>query len=82
MMVDFNNISGKNKGKLQITKLAKYLGKSESTLRALKKKNPKMLHILHLGSLCDANGIAEEDIKDFASLVVGKNTKKEKLNGK
>jgi hypothetical protein len=67
-MLTFNNISGKNKGKLQITKLAKYLGKNESTLRALRKKNPKMLHILHLGSLCDVNGIEEEDIKNIVSL--------------
>jgi len=66
-MLDFNNISGKNKGKLQITKLAKYLGKDESTLRALKKKNPKMLEILHLGALCDANGVTEEDIKNVMS---------------
>jgi len=28
VILDFNNIFGKNKGKLQITKLAKYLGKS------------------------------------------------------
>ena len=72
-MLDFNNISGKNKGKLQITKLAKYLGKNESTLRALKKKNPKMLKILHLGSLCDANSVTEEDIKNIVNLKEKKN---------
>lgn len=66
-MIDFNNKSGKNRGKLQITKLAKYLSKHESTLRALKKRNPKMLHILHLGSLCDANDITEDDIRDVVN---------------
>ena len=62
-MVDFNNISGQNKGRLQITKLAKFLGKPESTIRARKNKDSREFNILHLGALCEANGIKEDDIK-------------------
>ena len=62
-MINFNNTTGKNKGKLQITKLANYLGKTEGALRALRKRNQKELEILHLGSLCVANCISENDLK-------------------
>ena len=64
-MIHFNNTTGKNKEKLQITKLANYLGKSEGALRALKKRNKKELEILHLGSLCEVNGIDENKIKEY-----------------
>lgn len=67
-MIHFNNTTGKNIGKLQITKLAKYLGKTEGALRAAKKRSQKELDILHLGSLCHANCVTEEDIKKIASI--------------
>jgi len=64
-MINFNNTTGKNKGKLQITKLANYLGKTEGALRALKKRNKKELEILNLGALCEANGINEDDLREI-----------------
>ena len=64
-MINFNNTTGKNKGKLQLTKLAKYLGKSEGTLRALRKRRPKELEVLHLGSLCQSNSISEDDLANL-----------------
>ncbi len=66
-MIHFNNITGKNKGKLQITKLAKYLNKSESALRATKRRDSRYLDILQLGSLCHANSISEKDLKNIVS---------------
>ena len=62
-LINFNNTTGKNKGKLQITKLANFLGKSEGALRAIKKKDEKYLKVLHLGSLCEINGISESDLE-------------------
>jgi hypothetical protein len=62
-VIHFNNTTGKNKGKLQFTKLATYLGKTEGALRATKKRSEKELAILHLGALCEANGIFESDLK-------------------
>ena len=62
-MIHFNNTTGKNKGKLQLTKLATYLGKTEGALRATKKKSTKELHIIHLGALCEINGISESDLE-------------------
>ena len=67
-MIHFNNTTGKNKGKLQITKLAAYLEKSEGTLRAVRKRNNRELEILHLGSLCKVNNINESDLKEFLYL--------------
>ena len=64
-MTNFNNKTGKNKGKLQITKLAKFLGKSEGALRAAKKRSQKELDILHLGALCLANEISEKDLDEL-----------------
>jgi len=66
-MIHFNNISGKNKGKLQITKLARFFGKTEGALRAVRKRNPKELEIIHMGCLCIANGIKECDIERMLS---------------
>ena len=62
-MIHFNNTTGKNKGKLQKTKLANFLGKDESTLRALEKRNPEELYILNLGAICKVNSITEEDLE-------------------
>ena len=62
-MIHFNNTTGKNKGKLQLTKLATFLGKTEGALRATKKRSERELSILHLGSLCVANCISENDLK-------------------
>jgi len=64
-MTHFNNTTGKNKGKLQLTKLATFLGKTEGALRATKKRSEKELTILHLGALCVANGISEKDLEEF-----------------
>ena len=64
-MTHFNNTTGKNKGKLQLTKLASYLGKTEGTLRATRKRNSKELSVLHLGALCEANRISESDLEKF-----------------
>ncbi len=64
-MIHFNNTTGKNKGKLQLTKLAKFLGKSEGALRASKKRSQRELDILHLGALCLANEISEKDLEEF-----------------
>ena len=64
-MTHFNNITGKNKGKLQITKLAYYLNKTEGALRATKKRSQRELDILHLGALCKANHITESDLEKF-----------------
>ncbi len=61
-MIDFNNTTGKNKGKLQVTKLANFLDKNESTLRAMKKRDDKYFNIIHLGALCVANNIKEKDL--------------------
>lgn len=66
-MIHFNNTTGKNKGKLQITKLANFLGKSEGTLRATRKRSKKELNILLLGSLCQSNGITESDLEKILS---------------
>lgn len=66
-MIHFNNTTGKNKGKLQITKLAKYLNKSESALRAIRKKDDKYLDVLRFGALCVANSISEKDLESIVS---------------
>jgi hypothetical protein len=62
-MIHFNNTTGKNKGKLQLTKLANFIGKSEGALRATRKKSEKLLSIFHLGSLCVANNISEKQLE-------------------
>ncbi len=56
-MIHFNNTTGKNKGKVQITKLARFLNKSETTIRSLRKTNPEKFEREHLGAICMANGI-------------------------
>ena len=72
-MQHFNNTTGKNKGNLQLTKLAKYLGRTEGTLRLMKKRDEelkrkvKLLEVLHLGALCHINGITENDLKNHLS---------------
>lgn len=57
-MIDFKTKTGK----INISKLAEFVGKSEGTLRAKKKKDPKEFEIYYFGSLCVANKIKEEDI--------------------
>ena len=59
-MIHFNNTTGKNKGKVQITKLARFLGKHESTIRSLRKNNPAKFDIIQLGAICKANNINAE----------------------
>jgi hypothetical protein len=67
-VINFNNTTGKNKGKLQLTKLATFLGKTEGALRATKKRSEKELSILHLGAICEANGISEKDLEEFLKI--------------
>jgi hypothetical protein len=70
-MIHFNNTTGKNKGKLQLTKLANYVGGTEGTLRLMKKNDEekerkvKLLEIMHLGALCHINKITENDLKKY-----------------
>lgn len=66
-MIHFNNTTGKNKGKLQITKLASFLNKTEGALRATKKRSQRELDILHLGALCLVNEISEKDLEKIES---------------
>ena len=59
----FNNTTGSNVGKLQNTKLANFLNKKEAAMRALRKRDEVMYDTLHLGALCKANNINEDDLK-------------------
>ena len=69
-MIHFNNTTGKNKGKLQLTKLANFLGKSEGALRATKKRSEKDLNILLLGAICVANGITENNMEEYINSLI------------
>jgi DNA-binding Xre family transcriptional regulator len=64
-MIHFNNTTGKNAGKLQVTKLANFLGLNEATLRSLKRTNPAKFEREHLGALCQANNINAEILETF-----------------
>ena len=61
----FNNTTGQNIGKLQNTKLANFLRKKEAAMRALRKRDEAMYNVLHLGALCKANDINEDDLKSL-----------------
>lgn len=60
--IDFVNITGKNIGEIQNTKIANYIGISEGAVRLMKKNNQKKLDCLYLGALCKANNITKEDL--------------------
>lgn len=64
-MIHFNNTTGKNVGKLQVTKLANFLNLNEATLRSLKRTNPEKFEREHLGALCQANGINAEKLESL-----------------
>ena len=67
-MIDFVNTTGKNKGKVQNTKLAAYLNMSEGGIRAIKKKSEKQFNINYLGSFCHANNISIEDLREHIEI--------------
>lgn len=68
-MIHFNNTTGKNKGKLQLTKLANFLGKTEGALRATRKRSLKELSVVHLGALCVANDVFERDLEKILKAI-------------
>ena len=66
-MKHFNNTTGKNIGKVQVAKLAKFFDKDESTIRSLKRTNPAKFEREHLGALCQINSI---DYKTLENLIL------------
>jgi len=72
-MEHFNNTTGKNIGKLQVTKLATHFEKSEGTLRSLRKRDEKEFDALHLGALCQVNGIDLESLNKIIKTNLGEN---------
>lgn len=60
--IDFVNTTGKNVGKIQNTKLAKFIGVSEGAIRLMKEKDLHKLDCNYLGALCKANNISKEDL--------------------
>lgn len=62
-MIDFVNTTGKNIGEVQNTKLARFVGKGEFSVRALRKRKPKEFEMMYLGALCVANGVSKDDIE-------------------
>jgi len=62
-MTNFLHKSKKRAGTVNVTELATYLGKDETTIRALKRTNPQKFEIIYLGAVCIANNIKIEDLK-------------------
>lgn len=60
--IDFVNISGKNIGIIQNTKLANFIGISEGAIRLMKENDLHRLDCIYLGALCKANNIRKEDL--------------------
>lgn len=64
-MITFIHTKGKKEGKPNWAELSLFLGKDESTLRSLYKRNKEEFEIVHLGAICKANGITLEKLTEL-----------------
>lgn len=64
-MITFIHTKGKKEGKPNWSELSIFLGKDESTLRSLYKRNKDEFWIVHLGAVCKANGIDIEKLNEI-----------------
>lgn len=68
-MKTFIHTKGKKEGKPNWSELSIVLGKDESTLRSLFKRNKEYFEIVHIGAVCKANGITMEKLKDILNML-------------
>lgn len=62
-MTDFLHKTPKRVGTVNLAELALFLNKTEGTVRALQRTNPKKFEMLYRGAVCAANNITIEDLR-------------------
>ena len=67
-MTDFLHKTPKRAGTVNLAELAQFLEKTEGTVRALQRTNPKKFEMLYMGAVCSANSIDVKKIKEFLEL--------------
>ena len=64
-MIDFLHKTQKRAGTVNLAELSNFLGKTEGTIRALQKQNPKKFEMLYMGAVCSANQIDIKKLKEL-----------------